>query len=133
MERRKFLSLISMALMAFALLFASSQETRAQDNPYCCFYTVDVADLRDHCFPFKILTYWTSGEAIEVIEKNGVYQFKAPQPCPESYFKCVTLDPAQGCVGIGQQGYFKLNDCCYEVTVKLDRKGCVVIYIRPCQ
>ena len=132
MERRKFISLISMALMAFAIFFATGQGVRAQD-PNCCKYSVIAKGLPDFCYPVKLFTQWGSGLDIQGIPGNGQYFFAVPQPCPPAIFKWATLDPTFGpFVPLNGTGIFKIGNCCYEVTVKLDANKCIVIYILPC-
>ena len=131
MRRRTFFFLVVTALMGLATFFAGGQDARAQIRD-CCTFTVDIDGFKDYCFPFKLIAYWDDGSVSgHGFDKNGIYTEQIPGKCPG--LKCITLDEKNGpCIGIGEQAKYVINDCCFLVTVKVDRKGCIYIVIRPC-
>jgi len=138
MTRRTLLPLLAMMMALLAIAIIPNRASAQWNSPSCCSYTVDIQDVRDACFPFKLQTYWSNGTSDNIpYFNNGVYGNPIPAGptfCPPApQFKGVSIDGGV-VVGPGQTRRVTSPNtgCCFLVSTGLDAAGCVYIKIRPC-
>ena len=116
MQRRIFLSILA---IAFAAIFiANTGQAAAQQNPYCCGYTIDVINLPAACFPLTIVTDWGPGfQQAFTVAGNGQYVDMIPNcpPFPALTFDSVILQPSPTCT---QALTWTVNtSCCVQIII----------------
>lgn len=140
MTRRTALSaFIALFAMTLITLITAAGSARAQQNPNCCTYTVDVQGVPASCFPFRIYYRWSCLPApvISPYTANGITIAPIPNvtPCPPSVCKLtgISLDGINFILP-NEAKRFIMGNCCYLLTFDFDINGCIYIKVAgiPC-
>lgn len=135
-RRTTLLMFIALFAMTVATLVGSTNTARAQQNPNCCTYTVNVQGIRPECFPFRIYYRWLCLPNVVVVfyPANGTYvaPTPTPPPCPPAcILRAISLDGVNF-FGPNQTWTYVVGNCCYVVNFGYDANGCIVINVTPC-
>ena len=130
MTRRTLLAMLATALFTMLTMVAGTSRASAQ-NPNCCtFQTFVGGAYPPSCYPFKVLTRWSSGLNSFGVTGAGVYTNPVPGPCPPGpTFTWASFDGGITTYPLGFTGFVTINGCNRVVTIQLDQNGCVQIKI----
>jgi len=138
MTRRTVLSsFIALVILTIAALAGGASTARAQQNPNCCTYTVDIQGVPALCFPLRVYTQWScfATPLVNNYTGNGVYIAPIPGlvPCPPASCKLtgVSLDGVNF-IPPNTTKRFLIGNCCYVISFGYDINGCCYIKIGPC-
>lgn len=97
MMRRTFLSMLAIAFVA--LFAANTERAVAQQDPFCCTYTINVIGLPATCFPFDVETDWGGILQTFTVPGNGLYVDNIPNcpPFPALPFTSIAINFPPGC------------------------------------
>jgi hypothetical protein len=126
--------MLATALVAVMGLIISPRSASAQATPAaaaCCTYTTFVGGAYPpSCYPFKVLTKWSTGFHSFPVGGPGTYTNPVPPPCPPSpVFSWASFDGGITNYPLGFTGFVTINGCVRNVTIQLDQNGCVQIKI----
>jgi len=119
-------------VMAFA---GNTNEAAAQQNPNCCSYFIDVANVPAACFRIQVWTRWGIGVfGPDVIAANGVFAFAVPGACPpaSNFIGASLAGPGGPYATFNNPVKFIVNGCCLWARISFNAAGCPYITIRPC-
>ncbi len=137
MTRRTALStLIALFVMTLATLIGSTDTARAQQNPNCCKYTVNIQGIPDFCLPFRIYYRWDciSTPVIASYAANGISSspIPTPPPCPPAcILRGISLDGINY-IGPNETRRYVIGNCCSILSFGFDAAGCIAIKVSPC-
>lgn len=135
-------ALAAILATALLMLFCGASGANAQQNPNCCFYTVDIQNATPPCDNIRLVTRWDCGG-------TGVTLFKTYTgsgttiepigppllpPCPPACkLVSISIDNVNF-IGPGQTWTYKIGNCCHVVSFGFDAAGCIYIRITriPC-
>jgi len=137
MIRRAALStFVAILVTVIVSLVAGTSPASAQQNPACCFYTVDIQGVPANCFDFKVYFRWdcNPNQQATIYATNGIFvaPIPTPPPCPPACrLGTISLNEMQGFIGPNQTFTYKVKDCCITATFDFDSNGCIYIKVRP--
>ncbi len=142
MTRRTFVPVfVAILALALAMLCTSTTVASAQQNPNCCFYTVDIQGVPPQCFPCCLWTLWSCPSGTQdTIQRcypgNGTYIEPIGNPplppCPRACkLVGISLDGINF-IGPGETKRFDIGNCCYVISFGFDANGCIYIKITRC-
>jgi len=126
--------MLATALVAVMVLIAAPNRASAQVTPAaapCCTFQTFVGGAYPlSCYPFKVLTSWSTGLHSFGVVGPGTYTNPVPPPCPPSpAFNWASFDGGITTYPLGFTGFIVINGCTRVVTIQLDQNGCVQIKI----
>ncbi len=139
MTRRKLLSaFVTLFAMTLLTLTAGAGSARAQQNPNCCIYSIDV-QISANCFPIQYWTKWNNTVyGPSVLNGNSApgqpFVFLIPGGCPPAgTFNGISLTGPNGQFATyNNPVQFNVNGCCVVARTAYDGNGCPLIYLRQC-
>ncbi len=142
MTRRTFVPVfVALFALALAMLCTSTTVASAQQNPNCCFYTVEIRGVPPQCFRICLQTWWEcpSGERFitdTCYTNDGIYIDTIGNPplppCPRACrLVRISLDGITF-IGPGETRQVIIGNCCYLVSFGFDANGCIYIRITRC-